>query len=150
MTEVAMKRHLLILASVVLVAAAPEDAVQKDLDLMQGDWQAISMTRDGLAYPEEDAQALFRTVKGDQYTVFRFDKPIGKGKLTLDPTKSPKTFDAHAAGPGGKEMVLLGIYEIGKDRLRLCVAAHGKERPKTFDAPEGSGLTLSVWVREKK
>jgi len=49
---------------------------------MQGDWAAESMVQDGQRYPDEDAQARFRTVKGDTYSVFRFSKLLGKGSMT--------------------------------------------------------------------
>jgi uncharacterized protein (TIGR03067 family) len=146
-----MKTSLLLTVALLLAAdAAPKDPSQKDLDLMQGDWQAVSMVVDGTTLPPDDAGAYFRTVKKDQYTIFRYDKPISKGTLRLDPTKSPKTFDARIAGPGGKELVALGIYEIDKDNLKVCTARPGKERPKAFESPAGSELSLSVWVREKK
>ena len=148
-----MKRSLLILAAMVFLAAdtPPKDAAQNDLDLMQGDWQAMAMVRDGAEFPPEDAQALFRSVKGGDYSVFRYNKAISKGKLTLDPTTTPKSCDARITAAGGKEMVILGIYEVTKDKMKLCFASPGaKDRPKSFEAPEGSGLTMSVWVREEK
>jgi uncharacterized protein (TIGR03067 family) len=130
-------------------AAKDDDATKKDVERMQGDWAAVSMILDGMKYPDDEAQALFRTVKGDKYTVVRYDDPIGKWTFTLDATKKPRTIDVRKDGDD-KAPALLGIYEFDGDKFKLCIAAPGKDRPTEFTSKEGSGHTLSVWVREKK
>jgi uncharacterized protein (TIGR03067 family) len=126
----------------------PDEAKRKDLEKMQGEWQAASYVVDGMQLPDDDAQALFRTVKGEQYTVFRFSKPIGKGTFTIDATKKPKTIDSQPAQPNVKP--ILGIYELDRDTLKVCNARPGQERPQEFASKPGSGHTLTVWQREKK
>jgi uncharacterized protein (TIGR03067 family) len=143
-----MPRSLLVLL-VLGAPAAEEDAARKDLERMQGNWAAVSMVSDGFRLPDDDAQALFRTIKEDKYTVFRFDRPIGKGTFTLDATKMPQAIDAVPDAPGGKGKPMLGIYRIDGDKLELCFAAPGKERPKIFESKTGSGQTSSAWTREK-
>jgi hypothetical protein len=61
-----MKKTFLILCVAVLLGAddKKDDANKKDLEKMQGDWAAVSMVQDGIKIPADDAQALFRTVKG--------------------------------------------------------------------------------------
>jgi uncharacterized protein (TIGR03067 family) len=136
------------LAVFVLAAADPADASKKDLDRMQGDWAAESMVRDGQQFPDEDAQAYFRTIKGDSYTVFRFSKAAGKGTMKLDATKNPKTVDF--TPDGGKSPPLAGIYSLEGDTLTLCYGLPGKPRPTKLASEPDSGNTLSVWKREKK
>jgi uncharacterized protein (TIGR03067 family) len=147
-------RRILLLASIglLLAADAPQDvASKKDLEKMQGDWVTVSYIRDGEKLPDDEAQALFRTVKGNEYTVSRFDKVLGGGTFTLDATKKPKTIDSlPRARPGAKATPLLGIYEFDGEKMRTCYAAPGKERPTAFESKEGSGWTLTVWEREKK
>jgi uncharacterized protein (TIGR03067 family) len=148
-----MRRPLLFLltAGLLLAAdAAPDEAARKDLERMQGDWAADSYVQDGMKVPPDDAQALFRTVKGNAYTVFRFNKAIGKGTFTLDATKRPRALDARPTAGKGAASPLLGIYELDGDTLKLCFAPPGKERPAAFTSPPGSGHVLSVWKREKK
>jgi uncharacterized protein (TIGR03067 family) len=146
-----VKRLILaVLAAGALAAAeAPrDDPSRKDLEKMQGDWAATAHIRDGLKAPDDDAQALFRTVKGNEYTVFRYSKAIGKGTFKLDATKKPRTIDFLPAGAGAKPM--LGIYEWEGDGYKVCVASPGMDRPTTFTADAGSGHSLTVWVPEKK
>jgi uncharacterized protein (TIGR03067 family) len=145
-----MRTIVLTLILSVLAAAPKEDASAKDLARMQGDWACDSFVRDGMKLPDDDAQALFRTVKGNGYTVYLFDKAIGKGTLKIDATKSPRTIDFAPAGAAGKGGPVLGIYKLEGNTLTLCYAGAGTARPKAFAAKEGSGHTLTVWLREKK
>jgi uncharacterized protein (TIGR03067 family) len=143
-----MKRAVLLLAIAVTAAAdAPAGDSKKDLERMQGDWACDAYTTEGMEQPADAAQALFRTIKDDTYAVFRFKKQIGKGTLKLDAGKKPKAIDAL---PEGSDKPLLGIYEFDGDKLKLCFAGPGKDRPTAFTADAGSGRTLTVWVREKK
>lgn len=128
------------------VGDRPEQAAPKDLDWFQGDWVVVSMVRDGQRVPDGDAQCTFRTVKGNAYTVFFYDKPIGKGTFTIDPAKSPKTTDFHP--PAGKP--ILGIYRIEGDRYSVCYGLPGTLRPTDFTSKAGSGRILAVWERERK
>lgn len=148
-----MKRLLFILLPPVLLTAAEgakDDAAAEDLKKMQGDWVVVSMEVDGMKIPDDDAQALFRTVKGDQYTVSRYRRAAGKGTIKLDATRKPRAIDALPAKAAGKARPVLGIYEFDGDKLKLCFASPGADRPTQFSAKEGSGNTLTVWQREKK
>jgi uncharacterized protein (TIGR03067 family) len=147
-----MRRQTLLLLTAVLLVAAdkPADANKQDLEKMQGDWGVASQVSDGKKVTDDEAQTLFRTVKGDTYTLCFYDKPIVKGTFTLDATAKPKTIDARPAGSAKDAPPLLGIYEIEGDTYRLCFAPAGKERPKDFACKAGSGHTLTVWKREKK
>jgi uncharacterized protein (TIGR03067 family) len=146
-----MRRAFLILCAAALMGAddKKDDANKKDLEKMQGDWAAVSMVQDGMKVPDDDAQALFRTVKGDKYTVFRYSEVLAKWSFTIDATKSPKTIDIRKPDDDKAEPVL-GIYEFDGGLFRQCVARPGKDRPTAFEAKEGSGWTLTVWEREKK
>src|SRR6516164_9388897 len=94
-----MNKALLVLLAAGVVSAAAdapggEDAA-RDLRRMQGDWAAESYVQDGTKLPDDDAQAIFRTVKGDKYTVSHFKRVLGKGTIKLDASKKPKAIDAY-------------------------------------------------------
>lgn len=149
-----MKRpFVLLLAAGILTAAGPPpgDATKKDVEKMQGDWAAISMVVDGVRASDDEAQSIFRTVKGNRYTLYLFNKAISKGTFQIDATKKPRTIDGRPeAGALVESGPVLGIYEFTGDRWKLCFAPPGKERPADFTAKAGSGHTLTVWEREKK
>lgn len=142
---------LFLALSFLLAADQPEsDANKKDLSRLQGDWAAVSMVYDGHKLPDDDVQSLFRTVKGDHYTVSLFKKALSKGTFKIDATKQPKTINFLSASAAAKSQPIHGIYELDGDTWKVCYASPGKERPKEFTAKEGSGHTLAVWEREKK
>jgi uncharacterized protein (TIGR03067 family) len=130
-------------------ALSRTDANKEDLARMQGDWGALSTIRDGEKVPDDEAQAIFRTVQGNQYTVYIFKKPLSKGSFTIDATKEPKTIDAYPGATPDKTKPLLGIYELNGDTYKVCFALPGKGRPTDFASKPGSGHTLTIWVREK-
>jgi uncharacterized protein (TIGR03067 family) len=143
-----MKRTLLVLFAAMLLAAE-DDASKRDREKMQGDWAAVSLVADGAKSADDEAQSLFRTVKGNGYTMFLFNKPLARYTFTLDATKEPKTIDVTPAGTAGGKTIL-GIYKLDGERWTICFAAPGKVRPKDFTSTEGSGQVLTVWEREKK
>src|SRR5262249_26207484 len=145
-----MLRTTALCFALLLVAAdKKEDASKKDLTAMQGDWAAEKMVRDGMALPDDDVQALFRTVKGNAYTVFRFRKKLGSGTFKLDASKSPRQIDITPDGVP-KGTVFQGIYKLEKDTLTICFAGPKGKRPTAFASKEDSGVTLTVWKKEKK
>jgi uncharacterized protein (TIGR03067 family) len=142
---------VLVLALSVLAGAeaSKEDESKKDLETIQGHWAQLSMVVDGAKVPDDEAQALFRSMKDDKYTIYQFKKVIGKGTFKVDASRKPKTIDATTTA-GGRSLTLLGIYELDGDTLKLCFAPPGKPRPSDFTSKKGSEHRLSVWEREKK
>jgi uncharacterized protein (TIGR03067 family) len=133
---------------IVLVGLLLADDGAKDKEAMQGDWNCDKMVRDGMAFPDDAAQALFRNVKGDAYTIHRFRTKAGSGTFKLDASKTPKQIDM--TPDGGKAGTIEGIYKFDGDKLVMCYAGPKGKRPTAFESKEGSGATLAVWVKEKK
>jgi uncharacterized protein (TIGR03067 family) len=143
-------RLLTLAAALIVLGAGPADeASRKDLEKLQGDWAEVSVTIDGSKLSDDEAQSIFRTVKGNEYTVFLFRKALAKGTFVIDATKKPKTIDAVPSNAKSKKP-LLGIYELDGDRWTMCFAGAGKDRPTGFASTEGSGNSLSIWEREKR
>jgi uncharacterized protein (TIGR03067 family) len=140
-------------AAVLLVAADPPkaDAVKDELAKMEGTWRLASGEFNGQPMPEEQVKPISRTISGDKYEIFRDGTSLGKGTMTLDPTKKPKTVDAEMTGAaGGPPRKALGIYELDGDTMKTCIAEPGKDRPTEFATKSGNGHRLYVWKREKK
>jgi hypothetical protein len=55
--------------AVVFAADSGDDAVKKDLQLFQGNWQFISLERDGKKIPPEEAKKLTLTIQGDRFVL---------------------------------------------------------------------------------
>jgi uncharacterized protein (TIGR03067 family) len=140
----------LVAVSVLIVADAGDDAAKKDLEKFQGNWQLISMERDGKKTPDEDAKKITLLIQGKRFILRKDAAVISEGTMTLDPAKKPKAIDETITTGPNKGKTFSAIYEIDADQHRICFAAAGKERPTAFSSTPGSGQILQIWKREKK
>lgn len=137
-------------ATIVSVACAEEnDAVKKDLAQMQGEWSMVSGFADGQPMPEQMIKQMKRICKGDETTTLMGGQLYFKAKITIDPSKSPKTIDYEMTEGFTKGKKQLGIYEVDGDSFKSCFGKPGGERPTDFTSKPGDGRTSSVWKREK-
>src|SRR5215831_15619198 len=140
-----------ILNLLVAVASGDENqAAKKDLDQLQGTWLMVSGSADGQAMPEEIRKQMKRICKGDEVTVMMGEQVYIKAKITIDPSKKPKTIDYEMTEGFTKGKKQLGIYELDGGQFKSCFAAAGEDRPKEFTSPTGERRTLSVWKRQKE
>ena len=131
-----------------IAADAGDDAAKKDLEKFQGNWQLISMERDGKKTTPEDAKKITLTILGDKFILRKDAVTISEGTMKLDATRKPKEIDETISTGPNKGKAFLAIYEIDDEQHKICFAAAGKDRPTSFSS--GSGQILQVWKREKK
>ena len=130
---------------------ARTEKMRQEMAKLEGEWEMVSGERDGQMLPEDLVKTGRRVSKDGEATVTIGNNPFMKAKYTVDPTKKPKAIDYTVLSEGpNKGKTVLGIYEIDGDTVKFCSAAVGKERPKEFSAPAGSGQTYSVWKKVKK
>jgi len=145
------KRLLVTFAIFVLIAAdAPQDeATKKELKTFQGTWLLESAVRDG---KKQDADKIKLVITGQKYALSDESSAVigHRGTFKMDPSKKPKATEVTVTEGPDKGKTFLGIYELGGDDYKVCFAAPGKERPKEFESPAGSGQLLQVWKRAKK
>jgi uncharacterized protein (TIGR03067 family) len=137
------------LAAITSVWAEENEAVKKDLVQLQGEWSMVSGSADGQPMPDEMRMQMKRVCTGDETTTTMGGQIFMKAKITIDPSKKPKTIDyqmTHGFNKGKKQ---LGIYEVDGDTFKSCFGKPGGERPADFTSRPGDGRTLSVWKREK-
>ncbi len=72
-----------------------------------------------------------------------------KAKITVDPSRKPRTIDYQMTEGFTKGKRQLGIYEVDGDTFKACFGKPGAERPTDFASKPGDGSTLSVWKRGK-
>ena len=131
------------------IAAAREEAGNKELEAFTGKWKCVAATKDGKVAPEERVAKISLSVKGGKYVFTGSDGKAIEGTHKLDPSKKPKEIDAVRSSGEGKGEKILGIYELGKDTYKVCLAPPGKERPTEFVSKAGTGHRLLVFKREK-
>lgn len=132
-------RYLLTITACMVMAcglmAADDAAVKKDLKALAGKWKAVSGERAGVAIPEGQVPSLTFTVNADGIAKVQHDGGDFEVRLTIDPTKKPKTMTAdHQTGADqGKTQYL--IYKIDGDKLTVVGPGPGEpesNRPKEF------------------
>lgn len=135
------------------------DQTKKDVELMEGQWAAATYVQDGqgegetIDPKESPVRWVFKENKVTWLTdVDEATSPHPKGTFKLDPTKNPKTIDITFPPEAGakKDQVILGIYEIKGDTLKICYGSVGVARPAEFKSKEGSKLILIGFKRMTK
>jgi uncharacterized protein (TIGR03067 family) len=147
-----MKRRVFALAVLAVAAAGvtaaddKEDANKKDLQALQGTWQAQSITENGQDVPAEEAGKLRLVFAGSTVTILTGEDKGPESTFTLDATNKPATMDIKDKKSG----TTLAIYRLEADVLTICFANPGETRPKEFASKRGAKQALLVFKRSKK
>lgn len=128
------------------VKGAKAKPADPDLAKLQGKWKPIKIVSNELGEAPP-------AVVNDMAWEFVGNKFRGKdpgqemkevGKFTIDSSKSPKHITMSGFDPGkGKEVEMLGIYELKGDTLTVCLSDDGT-RPTEFAAKKGGATGLLV------
>jgi uncharacterized protein (TIGR03067 family) len=129
--------------------AEDTDTTKKDMVQLQGEWSMVSGVADGYSVPDTMLPNSKRVCKGDEITATVGGQLIMKAKITIDPSKKPKTIDYQVIDGPTKGKKHLGIYELEGYTFKSCFGAPGAGRPTDFTSKQGDGRTSSVWKREK-
>ncbi len=134
---------------VMAVSGTAEDTPKAKLKPFQGEWKILAITRDGQPVPEDRFRNFRLIVKGKERIIKSGDMVVSKATYTVDPTKKPPVIDISVSdGPLAGSKVQ-GIYELKGDKLTICLALEGDDRPDALTAEAGSGRLLQVFERNK-
>ena len=139
-----------LLANITKADDTKDQAIQKDRKRIEGTWQIVAVEINGNKAKEEDVRKL-SVVNGSDgtWSLLSEGKEISKGTSTIDPTKTPKTIDFTPTEGGGKDNQYIGIYELGKERRKLCFAPREQGRPTEFATSADSEQILVMFERVK-
>ena len=124
--------------------------LEKEVRKFQGTWTFESSETGGKELPADQLKGLILIFEGAKHTVKKGDEVIQVGTQKLDPSKSPKSIDVTVTQGPNKGAVMLGIYEIDADTLKVCFVPQGKKRPTEFKSAPGSENFVNVHKRVKK
>src|SRR5262249_49136011 len=119
------------------------------MEQLQGTWKYVSLEENGKAVTDDQIKECTLTFNGDKWTMKQGDKVVQAGTYKLEPSKSPKTYDAPVTEGEGKGTTLLGIYELSGDTLKFCHDNSGKERPKEFKSKADSNVVVATVKKAK-
>jgi uncharacterized protein (TIGR03067 family) len=120
--------------------------MKEELAKLQGVWSIVALEVDGAIMTEAAFRGSQIVVKGSAFETISMGATY-KGKLKVDPKKTPRTLDlAFEAGPE-KGNRSFAIYELDGDTWRICLTVTGKTRPAAFATTPGSGLALETLKR---
>jgi uncharacterized protein (TIGR03067 family) len=139
----------LALAALTPVRADQDELVKSELKALAGEWSMVSGSADGQPMPEDMRKQMKRVCQGDELTVTMGAQIFVKAKITIDPSKKPKTIDYQMTDGFSKGKKQLGIYELEGDTLKSAFGKPDAERPADFTSKPGDGRTVSVWKRQK-
>ena len=114
---------------------------------LTGTWDQVSVVSDGKKVPDDKPKLSFDSNGKATLLVGKLDERLGT--TDIDPMATPMTIDViwRTADRVGEKA--LGIYKVEGDRLTICFAAIGKDRPKEFLSEPGSGNELVTYERAK-
>ena len=156
-STVACSSAVLLASTLSALAAEPpaDQAVAKELKLLEGLWQVVHLGTEGREAPAEVLKPMRWQIRKNKITFIdpNVPKEQSTATFTIDLSKSPKRIDMTAAGGPDKGKVLEGIYELKEGRLTVCIRdqlAKDKGRPKKFDGGAGLGLIKFKRIEDKK
>ena len=143
-----MNALFLLTAAVALFLSAdsPSDHAKKELEKWQGTWVGQSAEVQGEILPESQAKTKKLVVTGDKY-IYTMGDTKEEGTIRLDPSKSPKQYDAQVSEGQYKGQSVQGIYDLGDDTLTLCFSSPGSERPTQMSTKAGSHTRRTTYKR---
>lgn len=130
--------------------ANDKPALAAEVRKFQGAWTLESSVTGGQEVPADQLKGLIVIFDGSKHTLKQGDQVIQVGTQTMDPSKSPKTIDVTMTEGPNKGAVMLGIYEIDGDTLKVCFDPLGTKRPTEFRSPPGSATFVNIHKRIKK
>src|SRR4051794_7154992 len=142
---------LLVTVALLLAAGDKKDVDAAELKKFAGAWAIQSQEHGGQKTPMKELASLAVTVTGAKAVTKNGDEVAEESEvLLLDPKAKPAAIDLKVLSGGDRGKVVKGIYKFDDDRLTLCVAEPGKDRPTEFAGKQGTGHTLLVLLRQKK
>jgi uncharacterized protein (TIGR03067 family) len=140
-----------LLLSALLAPAARGDepaAVARDRAAYLGTWRAVTIEADGNLQPARERNIIVVNREDGSWTMTIDGREASSGTSRLDPLATPPEIDIEITAGDGAGSRLLGIYELGADRRRLCFRGAAEWRPRDFTTTQGSKAVLVTFERE--
>lgn len=128
-----------------LVATTNDKAGSLPKTQLEGEWQMISAVFNGEALDEAMTKWCKRVTRGNTTRVVAGPQVFLNVKFELESGKN-KNYIRYSNLTGeqkGKDQ--LGIFELQRDLLKVCMSPPGKPRPKEFSSRPGDHRSFTIW-----
>jgi uncharacterized protein (TIGR03067 family) len=117
---------------------------------LQGTWEIRELEANGEKKPADDVQGMKVIIQKDEFWLVKPSGTDPKLKFTLG-GKNPRTIDLVVQEGKDKGKVVLGIYSLRDNQLRLCLNIFGdpKFRPSEFKTQQRDGVAFATLERVK-
>jgi uncharacterized protein (TIGR03067 family) len=150
MERISMIRRTAAVLTLGFVLTSPVRGDEKaELKKLEGTWLPTTAEFGGRSWPDEQLKTTKLVIADGKYTV-TVSGQDDKGTLKVDPTAKPATMDIVGTEGPNKGRTIPAIYELSGDKLKICYALDGKERPGAFESKMGTRLFLVEYKREKR
>lgn len=124
-------------------------SVKDELQLLQGTWQVSEWDEAGKALTDREKKDRTVFFGGNIFIFRKGEKVVQAGTIQLDPSKTPRTMNLSVKEGEGKDGVLLAIYSLDNNTLKLCFDPAGQTRPGKFKPDAKDALTVASLQKPK-
>lgn len=127
------------------------DVDAAELKKFAGAWAVVEEEHGGKKKPMKELASQVVSVEGAKATTKDGDEVRDETEvILLDPKAKLAAIDLKITSGDDKGKVVKGIYRFDDEKVTLCLAEPGKDRPTQFAAKEGDGQTRLVLLRQKR
>jgi len=118
------------LAGGLLLGGAGEGDAASEYERFEGVWRFASVEVEGVRQPEVSYPAHRMIMASDGTYVVVQGPRVTHGTFELDPSRSPKHYRFTVTSGPAKGLTGIGIYEVERETLKLCLSLGGDQRPE--------------------
>jgi uncharacterized protein (TIGR03067 family) len=124
---------VMLVMGVLAIAQEPKKpAHPEEFQKLQGTWILESWETAGEELSTANLKKRAAFIGANMLILRKEGKILHAGLMQIDPTKSPARLDLAIKEGVGKDTIMLGIYELDGDTLKICLDTEGEARPKEF------------------
>lgn len=145
----------LVLASLLAMTSGRADepenvpSIKDEFQALQGTWEVESWEEGGKEVAAEDLKKRTVFFGGTVFIVRRDGKVHQAGSVQIDPVKNPRTMNFMVKEGKGRDAVMLGVYDLKDDSLKIAYDPEGQVRPKEAKA-DTKGKTTFITLRKSQ
>ena len=143
------KRAMLIVAAIAVGALGAANSKKADVSKkLIGAWQLTKGVVGGIPLPEPAVKRIRLELTDGKYNLTGAERP-DEGTWNLHLDQKPPGMDVKGTDGPNKGKTFLTIFELRRDKLKVCYDLSGQKRPSKFESKKNTLLFLAEYKRVK-